>query len=207
MAQREILTQYCFGIHDNSYHYKNVFKLQGGFFVAAAPWAELEPLMWLYQQPIHIYALMAQLFGCWEQNIPWTRAKIRDSWKKNPLDCLISVSQEKQTNKKNPKESNIKNPHTQKFPNHIMKNKWTKQSKTNTKENKQTNTTEQSSKTTKEKPICQNLWLFVCILKHLHLKIKSKKKSHIFFSFSWIWSWDRDWNQYFLLVLMALKLE
>lgn len=47
MAQREILTQDYFGDHDNSYHYKNVFKLQG-VFVAAAPWAELEPLMWLY---------------------------------------------------------------------------------------------------------------------------------------------------------------
>lgn len=116
---------------------------------------------------------MALLFSCWEQIIPWTRAKVWEPWKKTQttLDCLISVSQEKQT-KKAKRKQHKQPPHTQNpQPRNEKQMNKTKQNKHKTNRNKP-NTAEQSSKSTKEKPICQNPGLFFCILKHLHLKIK-----------------------------------
>lgn len=163
MAQREILTQYCFAIHNNSYHYKNVFKLQGFLCCCGSmcrTWATnvIIPTTYTYLCPngTTLPLLGAEYILNKSQNLRFLEKK---------FFRLSHYCFPRKTNKKTERKQHKKSP-TQKFPDHTMKNKWTKQSKTNTKENKQTIAAEQSSKTTIEKPICQNLWLFF----FLHIK-------------------------------------
>lgn len=127
---------------------------------------------------------MAQLFSCWEQNIPWTRAKVWDPWKKrNALEYLISVSQEKQANKQNQKEATQKtHTYTHKKPQtNTMKNKWTKQSKTNTKKKKH-----KHNRTANLQNHRRKTHMSKSVVVFLHIKTFSfqnkNKKPHTYFS-------------------------
>lgn len=137
MAQREILTQYCFAIHKNSYHYKNVFKLQGFLCCCGSmgrTWATnvIIPTTYTYLCP---NGTTLQLLGA-EYSLNKSQ-NLRFLKKKNSLDCLVTVSQEKQTKKL--KENNIKNPPHKNSPTTQWKtNEQNKAKQIQKKTNKQT---------------------------------------------------------------------